>query len=116
VDGNRRFDAVFVDLYYLGRLLRLSSVIFLDDYQLPGAARAAAFFIANSAGPPEKCPRPGAGTTWPPCAPAPNPAPGHSTTSPTSYRPRVARAQEMRNRRIRRAASEDQERPAPMDT
>jgi predicted O-methyltransferase YrrM len=47
VDGNHRFDAVFVDLYYLGRLLRPGSVIFLDDYQLPGVARAAAFFTAN---------------------------------------------------------------------
>jgi len=47
VDGNHRFDAVFVDLYYLGQLLRPGSVIFLDDYQLPGVARAAAFCTAN---------------------------------------------------------------------
>jgi len=31
VDGNHRFDAVFVDLYYLGRLLRPGGVMFLDD-------------------------------------------------------------------------------------
>lgn len=47
VDGGHRFDAVFVDLYYLGRLVRPGSIIFLDDYQLPGVARAAAFFTAN---------------------------------------------------------------------
>lgn len=47
VDGGHRFDAVFVDLYYLGRLVRPGGIIFLDDYQLPGVARAAAFFTAN---------------------------------------------------------------------
>lgn len=47
VDGSHRFDAVFVDLYYLGRLVRPGGVIFLDDYQLPGVSRAAAFFTAN---------------------------------------------------------------------
>jgi predicted O-methyltransferase YrrM len=47
VDGSHRFGAVFVDLYYLGRLVRPGGIIFLDDYQLPGVARAAAFFTAN---------------------------------------------------------------------
>lgn len=47
VDGNHRFDAVFVDLYFLGRLLVPGAVVFLDDYQLPGVARAAAFYQAN---------------------------------------------------------------------
>jgi predicted O-methyltransferase YrrM len=47
VDGNHRFDAVFVDLFYLGRLLGPGRVVFLDDYQLPGVARAAAFFVTN---------------------------------------------------------------------
>ncbi len=47
VDGNHRFDAVFVDLFYLGRLLRPGKIVFLDDYQLPGVARAAAFFVTN---------------------------------------------------------------------
>lgn len=47
VDGNHRFDAVFVDLYYLGRLLRPGGTVFLDDYHLPGVARAASFFLAN---------------------------------------------------------------------
>ena len=47
VDGNHRFDAVFLDLYYLGRLLRPGGIVFVDDYQLPGVARAVAFFVAN---------------------------------------------------------------------
>ena len=47
VDGNHRFDAVFVDLYYLGRLLRPGGIMFLDDWQLPGIARAAGFFKSN---------------------------------------------------------------------
>jgi predicted O-methyltransferase YrrM len=47
VDGNHRFDAVFVDLYFLGRLLRPAGIVFVDDYHLPGIARAASFFLAN---------------------------------------------------------------------
>ena len=48
VDGNHRFDWVFVDLFFLGRLLRPGSVVFVDDYQLPGIARAIAFFLNNA--------------------------------------------------------------------
>jgi predicted O-methyltransferase YrrM len=47
VDGNHRFDSVFVDLFYLGRLLRKGSLIVLDDYDLPGIRRAVSFFLAN---------------------------------------------------------------------
>lgn len=47
VDGNHRFDSVFVDLFYLGRLVKPGGIIFLDDYQLPGIARAVAFFLTN---------------------------------------------------------------------
>jgi len=47
VDGNHRFDAVFVDLYYLGRLVRRGGIIILDDTDLPGVARAASFYIKN---------------------------------------------------------------------
>ncbi len=47
VDGNHRFDGVFLDLVYLGRLLRAGGIVFLDDYQLPAVARAAAFFVKN---------------------------------------------------------------------
>jgi len=47
VDGNHRFDAVFVDLFYLGRVLRPGGIAFVDDYHLPGVARAASFFLTN---------------------------------------------------------------------
>ena len=47
VDGNHRFDGVFVDLVYLGRLVQPSGIVFVDDYQLPAVARAASFFVAN---------------------------------------------------------------------
>jgi predicted O-methyltransferase YrrM len=47
VDGNHRFDGVFIDLFYLGRLVQPGGIIFLDDYQLPGVARAASFFSSN---------------------------------------------------------------------
>jgi predicted O-methyltransferase YrrM len=47
VDGNHRFDAVFVDLFYLGRLIRPGGVVFLDDYQLPAIRRAAAYYLSN---------------------------------------------------------------------
>jgi predicted O-methyltransferase YrrM len=47
VDGNHRFDGVFVDLVYLGRLVRGGGVVFLDDYQLPAVAKAARFCVGN---------------------------------------------------------------------
>jgi predicted O-methyltransferase YrrM len=47
IDGNHRFDAVFLDLYYLGHLVRKGGIIMLDDYDLPGIERAASFFIKN---------------------------------------------------------------------
>src|SRR5215211_8258591 len=47
VDGNHRFDGVFVDLVYLGRLVRAGGIVFLDDYQLPAVARAVSFFVKN---------------------------------------------------------------------
>jgi predicted O-methyltransferase YrrM len=47
VDGDHRFDGVFVDLFYLGRLVRPDGVVFLDDYQLPAVKRAASFFVKN---------------------------------------------------------------------
>ena len=40
VDGNHRFDAVFLDLFYLGRLLPKGAIVLLDDYNLPGIRRA----------------------------------------------------------------------------
>jgi predicted O-methyltransferase YrrM len=47
IDGNHRFDRVFLDLVYLGRLLRPGRIVFLDDYQLPAVARAVRFFLTN---------------------------------------------------------------------
>lgn len=47
VDGNHRFDGVFVDLVYLGRLVRAGGIVFVDDYQLPAVARSASFFVKN---------------------------------------------------------------------
>ena len=47
VDGNHLFDGVFVDLFYLGRLVRPGGIVFLDDYHLPAVARAASFFESN---------------------------------------------------------------------
>ena len=47
VDGNHRFDSVFLDLFYLGRLLPKGGIILLDDYDLPGIRRAVEFFLRN---------------------------------------------------------------------
>jgi predicted O-methyltransferase YrrM len=47
VDGNHRFDRVFVDLAYLGRLIRAGGVVFVDDHQLPAVAKATSFFLKN---------------------------------------------------------------------
>jgi predicted O-methyltransferase YrrM len=47
VDGNHRFDGVFLDLVYLGRLVRAGGIIFVDDYQLPAVARAVSFCTTN---------------------------------------------------------------------
>src|SRR5215216_5223783 len=47
VDGDHRFDGVFVDLVYLGRLVSAGGIVFVDDYQLPAVKRAASFFVTN---------------------------------------------------------------------
>jgi predicted O-methyltransferase YrrM len=47
VDGNHRFDGVFVDLVHLGRLVRPGGIVFVDDYQLAAVARAVSFFRTN---------------------------------------------------------------------
>jgi predicted O-methyltransferase YrrM len=47
IDGNHRFERVFLDLYYLGRLVRPGGLIVLDDYHLPGIERAVSFFLTN---------------------------------------------------------------------
>lgn len=47
LDGNHRFEAVFLDLIYSGRLLKEGGIIFVDDTQLPGVRRAVDFCVAN---------------------------------------------------------------------
>lgn len=47
VDGNHRFDGAFLDLIYLGRLVREGGIIFVDDFQLPGIAKAVSFCTTN---------------------------------------------------------------------
>ena len=47
VDGSHLFDRVFLDLIYLGRLVRGEGVIFADDYQAPAVARAVRFCLSN---------------------------------------------------------------------
>jgi predicted O-methyltransferase YrrM len=47
VDGNHRFDGVFVDLMYLARLVRGGGIVFLDDYELPGVKKAVGFCTTN---------------------------------------------------------------------
>jgi predicted O-methyltransferase YrrM len=47
LDGNHRFEGVFLDLIYSGRLLKDGGIVFVDDTQLPGVRRAADFCIAN---------------------------------------------------------------------
>jgi predicted O-methyltransferase YrrM len=47
VDGNHRFDGVFLDLIFLGRLVRPGGIVAVDDHQLPAVARAASFCTTN---------------------------------------------------------------------
>jgi predicted O-methyltransferase YrrM len=48
VDGNHRFEGVFLDLTYLGRLIRSGGMIFVDDHQLPSVAKAVAFWTRDA--------------------------------------------------------------------
>lgn len=47
VDGSHLFDRVFLDLIYLGRLVRPEGIIFGDDYQAPAVAKAVSFCLTN---------------------------------------------------------------------
>ena len=47
VDGSHLFDRVFLDLIYLGRLVRPGGIIFADDYQAPAVVRAVSFCLTN---------------------------------------------------------------------
>ena len=45
--GWDRFDAVFLDMYYLGRLIPRGGIVILDDYHWPGVHRAVSFYVKN---------------------------------------------------------------------
>lgn len=47
IDGNHRFEGVFLDLVYSGRLVREGGIVFVDDAQLPAVRRAVGFCVAN---------------------------------------------------------------------
>jgi predicted O-methyltransferase YrrM len=47
LDGNHRFEGVFLDLVYSGRLLKEHGIVFVDDTQLPAVRRAVTFCIRN---------------------------------------------------------------------
>ena len=47
IDGNHRFEAVFLDLVYAGRLVAEGGVVFVDDTQLPAIRRAIEFCVDN---------------------------------------------------------------------
>jgi predicted O-methyltransferase YrrM len=47
IDGNHRFEGVFLDLIYSGRLLKEGGVVFVDDVQLPGVEQAVRFCVSN---------------------------------------------------------------------
>jgi predicted O-methyltransferase YrrM len=49
VDGNHRFDGIFVDLVYLNRLVRRGGIVLVDDYQLPAIKKAVSFCVTNLA-------------------------------------------------------------------
>ena len=64
VDGSHLFDAVFLDLIYLGQLVRPEGIIFGDDYQAPAVARAVSFCVKNLGWKLEELAPPGAGHRW----------------------------------------------------
>jgi predicted O-methyltransferase YrrM len=47
LDGNHRFEGVFLDLIYSGRLVKEGGIVLVDDTQLPGVRRAVDFCITN---------------------------------------------------------------------
>ncbi|MCU4185628.1 hypothetical protein K6U06_14770 [Acidiferrimicrobium sp. IK] len=47
VDGSHVFHNVFVDLYFLGELVRPSGLVILDDCQWPSVATAVRYFELN---------------------------------------------------------------------
>jgi predicted O-methyltransferase YrrM len=48
VDGSHRFHEVFLDLYYLRKLVRPGGLVVLDDHWWPSVAAAANYFVTNT--------------------------------------------------------------------
>jgi predicted O-methyltransferase YrrM len=49
VDGDHRFESVFLDVYFLARLVKPGGLIVLDDVWLPSVQKAIRHFEANTA-------------------------------------------------------------------
>ena len=47
IDGCHLFDYVFLDLFYLGQLIKMGGIIFMDDYDRVTIRKAATFFVKN---------------------------------------------------------------------
>jgi predicted O-methyltransferase YrrM len=47
LDANHRFEGVFLDLFYSGRLVKERGIVFVDDTQLLGVRRAIEFYLSN---------------------------------------------------------------------
>jgi Methyltransferase domain len=48
VDGSHLFHNVFVDLFFLGELVRPGGLVILDDYRWPSVATAVGYFESNT--------------------------------------------------------------------
>jgi len=58
VDGSHIFHNVFVDLFYLGELVRPGGLVILDDCSYPSVATAVRYFQVNIGWEPEPMPAP----------------------------------------------------------
>lgn len=47
VDGDHRFDGVFLDLFFANRLIKLDGLIIVDDAHMPAVGNAINFFVKN---------------------------------------------------------------------
>jgi predicted O-methyltransferase YrrM len=47
IDGCHLFDYVFLDLFYLSKLIKMGGIIFMDDYDNVAIRKAVSFFIKN---------------------------------------------------------------------
>ncbi|MGH9152784.1 MAG: O-methyltransferase [Acidimicrobiales bacterium] len=47
IDGDHRFDAAFIDLYYLHRLVKPGGLLVVDDVWMPSVRLAVSYFVTN---------------------------------------------------------------------